>query len=81
MSKKTPRVTRAPLVHATVWLLLALLYAGSYVALVIPEGEVVKGGEFHLIHYRLGDSVARILYWPLERIDRKVRRFDWDDSR
>jgi hypothetical protein len=69
----------APII-AAVLLLLPMLYVGGYLALVVPEGGVLKGGESRVTHYRAGDRAASVVFWPLEQIDRKARRRDWDDS-
>ena len=61
-------------------LLLLMLYVGSYLALVVPEGIVLKGGESRITHYRSGDRTATAIFWPIEQVDRKVRWSDWDDS-
>ena len=29
-------------------------------------------------NYRCGDRIGKILYWPLEQIDRRVRHDQWD---
>ena len=59
---------------------LLVLYAGSYVVLVVPEGIVLKGEEARITHYRFGGMAAAAIFWPIEQVDRKVRRMDWDDS-
>ena len=71
---------RAPRIVAVVLLLLLVLYVGSYLALVMPEGIVLKGGESRVAHYRFEDRTAAAIFWPIEQVDRKVRWRDWDDS-
>lgn len=56
------------------------LYVGSYLALVEPEGIVLKGGESRITHYRFGGRAATAIFWPIEQVDRNVRPRDWDDS-
>lgn len=57
----------APIVVA-VLLLLAVIYAGSYLALVTPQRAT---------SYRIAESAAARIFWPLERIDRQYRWIDW----
>jgi hypothetical protein len=76
----------APII-AAVLLLLPLLYVGSYLALVVPEGFRTApyegpGGLFAMIdapiqHYRHGGRNAERFFWPLEHIDRRVRPGVW----
>jgi hypothetical protein len=77
-----PRST-APIV-AAILLILPVLYVGSYLAMVKPEGhmafderEIISETNFRWEHYRYGDSVTSWLYWPLEQIDRKLRPSSW----
>lgn len=69
-------------------LLLPVLYAGSYLALVVPEGDLVTvpvdgpGYPFTQMlvgvrHYRMGGSRSQAFFWPLEQIDRKARPEAW----
>jgi hypothetical protein len=79
-----------PLIAAVLLLgLLPVLYVGSYVALVVPEGTVkstpARGGGMAIYHsedsYRVSESApgwAERLFWPMEQIDRKVRPDAWD---
>src|SRR5689334_17179042 len=73
----------APII-AAVLLLLPVLYVGSYLALVIPNGrmEATTTGastyQVRLVHYRTEGLWARRLYWPLEQIDRKLRPGAWE---
>lgn len=70
--------SRGPLFIAIVLLLLPVLYAGSYLALVEPYGSAGSciGSEPHY-PYRWGGVVASRLFWPLEQVDRKVRPKPW----
>ena len=75
-----------PLIIAIVLLLLPVLYVGSYLALVVPEGRgYVESpgvvGPVYISHYRIGFSVPAIIFWPLEQIDRKVRPGIWGGLR
>lgn len=87
MDKQPP--SRAPLLIATVVLLLPVLYVGSYLALVAPEGiereRVVREpvayplgslqeySERYLGHYRVAGDWPGVLYYPLEIMDRRLR--------
>jgi len=67
----------APLI-AAVLLLLPGLYAGSYLALVSPMTiRVNAGGIIESVNYRAGGSAAKVIYWPLEQIDRRLRPDAW----
>jgi hypothetical protein len=69
----------APIIVA-ILLLLPVLYAGSYLALVVPRpsvGNSVQLGNGPLWKYRFGGTYAARLFWPLERIDRTVRPEAW----
>lgn len=62
--------------------LLLSIYVGSYLALVLPNGNfhsVRSGGGVMLVieHYRYGGRLAETAFAPLERIDRKVRPNEW----
>jgi hypothetical protein len=68
---------------AAILLLLPVLYVGSYLALVVPQGiwydrDVVRWAEIG--HYRIDSEWPARCYWPLEQIDRKMRPGAWDDS-
>ena len=81
------RESRAPVIVAIVLLLLPVLYAGSYLAVVVPDGvtEYVgpfpPGDTFYFMpsgkHYRFVNGVSRRVFWPLEQIDRKLRPEVW----
>jgi hypothetical protein len=74
---------RAPLIVAIVLLLLPVLYVGSYLAMVVPEGIVTKRERVFgpgpavmttgIDCYRFGNDYAKRFYWPLEKIDRRLR--------
>jgi hypothetical protein len=74
--------SRAPLIIAIVLFLLPVMYVWCYLALVIPgqEGwQKIDGIDMPYRHpYRLGESVASTVFWPLEQIDRKARPGAWD---
>ena len=74
--------SRAPLIIAVVLLLLPVLYVGSYLALVMPEGyfrtDPRRAGVYDIrVHYRWLDPRAGVAFWPLEQIDRKLRPGAW----
>jgi hypothetical protein len=81
MRKDTSRAT--PLVVALLLILPLILYVGSYLALVVPEGFIVQkqagGFTFHVsLHYRWGgESTAPRVFWPLEQLDRTLRPGRW----
>jgi hypothetical protein len=74
----------APLI-AAIFLLLPVLYVGSYLALVNPQGMMFvaesSAGHFSgpVYHYRIESRGPAVLFWPLERIDRKVRPGAWNN--
>ena len=81
------RSSAAP-IFATILLLLPVLYIGSYLALVIPAGKLIRSnvaaslfaspqGILRVSHYRIQPAFAARFYWPLEQIDRKVRPGAW----
>jgi hypothetical protein len=78
------RDSRAPLIIAIVLLVLPVLYVGSYLALVTPNGRVVfyvvgpNTSRGELVHYRWGDDDPSRFFWPLEQIDRKLRPSVWE---
>ena len=81
-------MNRAPLIVAVVLLLLPVLYVGSYLALVEPEGRPVQvnyrgagGGMWQVwktSNYRCNGEWVASLFWPLEQVDRKVRPGTWE---
>jgi hypothetical protein len=69
---------RSKLMPVVVALLLALpvLYVGSYLGLVRPDGivnEAVDDPFPEIRYYRFGDKYAQKLFWPLERLDWRMR--------
>jgi hypothetical protein len=72
----------APIV-AAVFLLLPVLYVGSYLALVTPSGTAVGSIKIYDVpypvigHYRAGGDISGAIFWPLEQIDRKARPGAW----
>lgn len=67
---------------AAILLLLPMLYAGSYLALVWPDGERVNMADSRsdFPTYRYGtEAWAGLFYWPLEQLDRRVRSGAWYD--
>lgn len=75
---------RAPLLVAIVFLLLPLLYVGSYFALVLPgpAGVVTvppHGWYLERHKYRAGGSVADVIFWPVEQVDKALRPDVWND--
>jgi hypothetical protein len=79
------KTSRAPLILAIILLLLPVLYIGSYLALVIPGGEVVVPAAVTLPFphpvtrtYKLGGEWAEAVFWPLEQIDRMIRPSAWE---
>ena len=74
---------RAPLIVAIVLLLLPMLYVGSYLVLVWPDGERLNFADSRsdFPTYRCEtESWARRVYWPLEQVDRKIRPNAWSDG-
>lgn len=82
----------APII-AAILLLLPVLYVGSYLAMVrtIPrfvrdpsgigtmdlgDGKGPTTGWFE--HYAVCPSICKVVFWPLEQIDRKVRPDAWN---
>ena len=78
------------LLLAIVLLLLPILYIGSYLAFVVPSG--VPQGEYYCrfekhdktiyASYRINTNTefAEWFFWPLERLDRKLRPGSWHDQ-
>jgi hypothetical protein len=75
--------TIAPII-AVLLLLAPILYVLSYLLLVVPKGRIVIGkvtihGAFGAYeHYRFGAHRIKLLYWPLEQLDRKLRPREWE---
>jgi hypothetical protein len=71
-----------PLVLAIGLLLLPLLYVGSYLSLVQPTGRrIYDRSGMRVASYRIDNPMPGKIYWPLERIDRKVRPKDWSQQK
>jgi len=70
-----PKRSPAPLI-AVLLLILPLLYVGSYLALVRP-GITLTYSVREPPHYRWGGRAAEFVFWPLEKLDRKVRPRIW----
>jgi len=73
----------APII-AAVLLLFPVLYVGSYLALVVPEGRRVTGTHSYSVRihwYRLNDKRLEQIFWPLEQFDRRLRPGAWDSPR
>lgn len=91
-SRRNP-APRSPLYVAIALLLLPVLYVGSYLALVVPDGiereRIVQAPVFphgylheyserYLAHYRVSGDWPSALYYPLENMDRRLR--SWPES-
>jgi hypothetical protein len=67
---------------AAVLLLLPVLYVGSYLALVTPGGytKTISGVTTTISpqSYRWGEPGIARFFWPLEKIDRRLRPGPWD---
>jgi hypothetical protein len=74
------RDSRAPLIVAIMLLVLPVLYVGSYFALVLPEPVVRDPFDPFFDHYRLGGRVSKVMFWPLEKLDRELRPGTWKES-
>lgn len=71
------RRNAAPII-AIALLLLPVLYVGSYLALVVPEGRTFDdGGWSQPTNYRLDSEWPRHIFWPLKEVDRSVRKGLW----
>ena len=69
----------APIIAALL-ILLPLLYVGTYLLLVRPDGERFNMADSRsdFPTYRHGSEAwASRVYWPLEQIDRRVRPKKW----
>ncbi|QDU25719.1 hypothetical protein ETAA8_07890 [Anatilimnocola aggregata] len=71
---------RAPLIVTIALLLMPVLYVGSYFALVTPgEYQQLIDGSMHWPrHYRLGNAWAGYVYFPVEKLDRRIRPTMWE---
>ena len=66
------RSAAAPVAIAAL-LLLPVLYVGSYLALAVPsppDGEPFGNRPY----YRFSRSYGETIFWPLERLDPRMRR-------
>ncbi len=56
-----------------------VLYVGSYLALVTPGGVRIQepAGYVRVTSYRIDNRLLGQAFWPLEKIDRKVRPGEW----
>jgi hypothetical protein len=73
----------APIIAAFL-LLLLVLYVGSYLALVVPDGCVHRSlpignrvGMDWLSNYRIQGRFVERCYWPLEQVHRKLKPGVW----
>ena len=88
MSKQTKPTSHAVLFIGLVLLILAMLYVGSYFALVLPDGRSVgiyrSRADYELnwtwSNYRFGYPHTDRFYWPLEYLDRRMRPGTWGDA-
>ncbi|QDU25343.1 hypothetical protein ETAA8_04080 [Anatilimnocola aggregata] len=62
-----PHTSVAPIFVAIVLLLLQVLYVGSYLALVQPEGDFVDlpTGGYYVSHYRIPGTLPSKFFRPL----------------
>lgn len=80
---KEARRSCAPAAVVAALVLLPWLYVGSYLLAVAPAHRIYlnpdnSGGVVFVIqNYRIGGSLPAIIYWPLEQIDRRLRREKW----
>ena len=61
-------------------LLLPFLYVGSYLALVVRDRSIRINTDHEVEYdeaYRIGSSIARPVFWPLNGLDRQVRHGYW----
>ena len=69
----------APII-AAILLLLPVLYVGSYFALLRGAGSLSmtsSGACERKSEYRIAGDACRTVFWPLERMDRKMRPEAW----
>jgi hypothetical protein len=76
-SEQVPMKKHGAPIIAAVFLVLPMLYLGTYFALVVP-GQQFTWGNLPQPPYRFGGRAAAVLFWPLEQIDRKVRPWAWE---
>jgi hypothetical protein len=67
-----------PLLIATA--MLVLIYVGLYLVLVEPRASIMlgRGPWSKYPHYRLGGRAAIVLFWPLEVVDKRIRKRYWE---
>ena len=71
-----------PLVLAIGLLLLPMFYVGSYLSLVQPKGRrIYDRSGMRVTSYRIDNQLPNRIYWPLEKIDRKVRPKEWSHQK
>ena len=81
-----PTTRSAVPIFAAVLLLLPLLYVGSYLALVVPKGILLPtrvsagSNSWSVYSYRYGGAFSRVVFYPLEQIDRRVRGKAWESG-
>ncbi len=87
MDKQFQSQSRAPLIIAIVLLLLPMLYVGSYLALVVPDGAFVAtqaspssvgGVQGYFLTYRAKNEWCSVIFHPLEWFDRSVFPDRWE---
>ena len=72
------RLTRA--LAAIGMLMLAFSYVGAYLSLVKAEPLEFMSGEgpwTRYPHYTVGGQYAEALFWPLQNIDKHLRKSTW----
>jgi hypothetical protein len=75
--------SRAPLIASIVLLVLPVLYAGSYLALIRPEPAVTATSmmsgqrETRVSNYKIGGGRLDWFFWPIEETDRQIRPGVW----
>lgn len=75
------RTSAVPFV-AAVLLLIPVIYVGCYLSLVKPGGIFIPLGNGDLRYcgdYVYAADQARIVFFPLEQIDRKLRPAAWEN--
>lgn len=67
---------------ATLLLLLLVGYVGSYYSLVVVSFPSLvpneRGNHDMLVHYRFGGQYAEVVFRPMNTIDRRIRRDQWE---
>jgi hypothetical protein len=83
MTKTEEHRSRLAIVVVAILLALPLVYVGSYLALVQPSGSfrpTGAPGEYAMDYYRAGGQFSATIFWPLEQVDRKVRKKRWEEN-